>query len=100
VKAKGTEKVTLRSAVDNSVIVDGTSTLFPDERRRIALTKLDFVYANAEDVELAVESAAKALLEWQALGPVRNISGPQANRDAHSFLVETWGAALELRDFD
>jgi len=51
VESKGTQKVTLRSAVDDSVIAE------------------EFHYANTEDVEIAVESAAKALPEWQALSP-------------------------------
>ncbi|KAF2488338.1 aldehyde dehydrogenase [Lophium mytilinum] len=51
VKTKGTEKVTLRSAVDDSVIAE------------------ELFYANTEDVELAVESAAKAFPEWIGLSP-------------------------------
>ncbi|KAF2022758.1 aldehyde dehydrogenase [Setomelanomma holmii] len=53
VDAKGTQKVTLKSAVDDSVIVE------------------DFIFANSEDVDIAVESAAKGLLEWQALTPAK-----------------------------
>ncbi len=51
VDAKGSEKVTLRAAIDGSIVAD------------------EFPYANAADVDLAVESAEEAFKAWKAMQP-------------------------------
>ena len=56
VDAKGVERLTLRAAVDGSVVAD------------------NFACANTADVNLAVESAEEALKAWKAMQPEKRRS--------------------------
>ena len=76
VDAKGRERATLRSAIDDLVVVQGRmefhALLSANQKMLIQIARKISI-ANAEDVEIAVESAEKALLVWQALSPVKLI---------------------------
>jgi hypothetical protein len=74
VESKGSERITLRSAVDDSIIADGRCFLLCSILKYIkadtSFILIDVPCADKHDVDLAVESAEKALPLWRQTSPV------------------------------